>query len=93
MRFCPSADYLFESAARAFRQRVIAIQLSGMGRDGARGIAGLRQQGALTLVQEPATAVIDSMPRAAIDLGGACEVLTPEAMAALLNTLAAQSRS
>jgi two-component system chemotaxis response regulator CheB len=84
----PSANYMFRSVARQFRERAIGIQLSGMGRDGAEGLAAMRRSGALTLVQEPSSAMIDSMPQAAIGLDAACQVLTPDGMAALLNLIA-----
>lgn len=86
--FCPSIDYLFSSIARSLGKHAIGIQLSGMGHDGAAGLAELRRAGALTLAQEPASAVIDSMPRAAIELGAASEVLPPEHIAAMLNAIA-----
>lgn len=86
----PSANYLFRSAAQQFGPQAIGIQLSGMGQDGAQGIAELYRCGALTLVQEPSSAVIDSMPRAAIDLQVARQVLTPKDMALLLNLIATQ---
>jgi two-component system chemotaxis response regulator CheB len=85
----PAANYLFRSAARQFGKQAIGIQMSGMGRDGAEGLAELYQTGALTLVQEPGTAVIDSMPKAAIGLQAARQVLPPEGIAALLNAIAA----
>lgn len=88
--FCPSADHLFRSVACAFGKQAVGIQLSGMGRDGAEGLAELRRLGGFTLVQEPASAVIDSMPRAAIDLQAACLVLPPEGIAAVLNSIAQQ---
>lgn len=88
--FCPSADHLFRSVACAFGKQAIGIQLSGMGRDGAEGLAELHRKGGLTLVQEPTSAVIDSMPRAAIDLQAACLVLSPEGIAAVLNSIAQQ---
>lgn len=87
---CPSADHLFHSMAKELGRSAIAIQLSGMGRDGAAGLLNLRNQGALTLVQEPSDAVIDSMPRAAIDMQAACEVLPAEQIAEMLNALARQ---
>lgn len=89
-QFCPSIDYLFNCVARQLGNRAIGIQLSGMGRDGAVGLAELRRQGGLTLVQEPASAVIDSMPRAAIAMQAACQILAPEQIAATLNALARQ---
>jgi two-component system chemotaxis response regulator CheB len=89
-QFCPSIDHLFNCVARQLGNRVIGIQLSGMGRDGAAGLAELRRQGALTLVQEPASAVIDAMPRAAIEMQAASQILAPEQIAATLDVLARQ---
>ena len=91
--FCPSANHLFHSVAQSFANRAIAIQLSGMGRDGAEGMAELHRQGAMTIAQEPTSAVIDAMPLAAINLQAAKMVLAPEAIATLLNTLASRSTS
>jgi len=90
-QFCPSADHLFYSVARHLGRRAIGIQLSGMGRDGAQGLAELRRMGGFTLAQEPDSALIDSMPRAAIDMQAACQVLTPEDIASLLNSIAKQA--
>lgn len=87
---CPSADQLFRSAAQHFARQAIGIQLSGMGRDGAEGLLLLRQAGALTLAQEPGSALIGSMPQAAIDLQAVQHRLSPEGLAALLNAIAAQ---
>lgn len=89
----PSANYLFRSVAKQFGKQAIGIQLSGMGRDGAQGIAELYRAGALTIVQEPGSAVIDSMPLAAIGLQAARQVLTPEGIALLLNVIAVQVAS
>lgn len=86
---CPSANQLFRSVARQFARQAIGIQLSGMGRDGAEGLLEMRRAGALTLAQEPASAVIDSMPQSAIDLGAVQQSLPPEGIAALLNAIAA----
>ncbi len=71
----PSVDALFESAARGPAERVLAVLLTGMGRDGARGLAQLRSEGAHTLVQDEKSSVVFGMPRAAIQLGAAMEVL------------------
>lgn len=91
--FCPSADYLFHSIARTLSRQAIGVQLSGMGRDGAAGLAELKRNGAMTFVQEPSDAVIDSMPRAAIDLQAACEVMSAQGIAEMLNTIAMQATS
>ncbi|WP_028239825.1 chemotaxis protein CheB [Stutzerimonas azotifigens] len=91
--FCPSADDLFFSVAKALGKQAIGIQLSGMGRDGAAGLSELRRAGAMTLVQDPGDAVIDSMPRAAIDLQAACEVLPSGGIAEMINSIAEQLAS
>ncbi|WP_439858600.1 chemotaxis protein CheB [Pseudomonas sp. MBLB4136] len=88
--YCPSADHLFRSIALCLGNQAIAVQLSGMGRDGAEGLLELHRLGALTVAQEPASAVIDAMPLAAIRLHAARQVLPPEAIAALLNTIASR---
>ncbi|MDD0843535.1 chemotaxis protein CheB [Pseudomonas sp. Gutcm_11s] len=85
----PAANHLFHSVASHFGRHAIGIQMSGMGRDGAQGLAEMHRAGALTLVQDPGTAVIDSMPRAAIELQAARQVLPPEGIAELLNVIAA----
>ncbi|MDT4854478.1 Chemotaxis response regulator protein-glutamate methylesterase [compost metagenome] len=85
--FRPAANHLFHSVARSLGNKAIGIQLSGMGRDGAEGLAELHRSGALTIVQEPASAVIDAMPLAAINLQAARKVLPPEEIAALLNSI------
>jgi two-component system chemotaxis response regulator CheB len=71
----PSADVLFRSAAEVSGQNVVAALLTGMGRDGAEGLLKLLQSGAHTIAQDEATSVVWGMPRAAIELGAAKEVL------------------
>lgn len=85
---CPSADALFNSVAQSFGAHAVGIQLSGMGKDGASGLAQMATAGALTIAQAPGTALIDSMPRSAIELNGANLVLPPAEMAILLNSIA-----
>jgi two-component system chemotaxis response regulator CheB len=64
----PSVDVLFESVARA-RRPMTGVILTGMGRDGARGLLAMRQAGARTLGQDEASSVVYGMPRAAFELG------------------------
>jgi two-component system, chemotaxis family, protein-glutamate methylesterase/glutaminase len=61
----PSVDLLFQSAARLIGARAVGVVLTGMGDDGARGLAELRAAGARTVVESSETAVIYGMPRAA----------------------------
>lgn len=65
----PAIDVLFESAAEAYGSRVLGILLSGASRDGAAGLARIREAGGHTWVQTPETAQVSVMPRAALALG------------------------
>lgn len=71
----PSIDVLFESAASAFGERVIAVILSGASADGARGMLAICKSGGHTIAQDPAGAEVPFMPQAAIAAGGISEVL------------------
>lgn len=62
----PSIDVLFESAADVYGQNLIGIILTGANFDGAQGLAKIKTQGGLTVVQEPTTAFCSIMPKAAI---------------------------
>ncbi|MEC4239387.1 chemotaxis protein CheB [Pseudomonas sp. DSV-1] len=64
----PAIDYLFESAADVYQQRLAAILLTGANRDGAQGLSVVQQSGGLTIVQDPDEAQVATMPRAALDL-------------------------
>ena len=80
----PSIDVLFESAARAYGREVLAVLLTGYGRDGTHGMAAVRDAGGTTIAEDPETALQATMPRHAIDAGAACEVLTRDAIPARL---------
>jgi two-component system chemotaxis response regulator CheB len=71
----PSVDVLFESVAAEYRERAAAALLTGMGRDGASGLLDIRRAGGFTIAQDEATSVVYGMPRAAVELGAACQVL------------------
>lgn len=62
----PSIDVLFESAADAYGERLLALILTGANQDGAEGAARIRQAGGLVAVQDPSTAESPQMPQAAI---------------------------
>lgn len=70
----PSVDVLFESAT-AVAQGCVATILTGMGRDGARGMLALREAGARCLAQDESSSVVFGMPRAALEIGGAERVV------------------
>ena len=62
----PSIDVLFASAADAYGKSLAAVLLTGANYDGAAGLAGIRIAGGLTIVQDPSTAEVATMPEAAI---------------------------
>ena len=62
----PSIDVLFESAADAYGERAIGIVLTGANRDGAHGLARIKEHGGVAIVQEPSTSERRTMPDAAI---------------------------
>ncbi len=65
----PSVDVLMSSVARAAGAGAVGALLTGMGRDGAKGLLAMRQAGARTLGQDSASCVVYGMPKAAFELG------------------------
>jgi len=84
----PSATVLFESVAQHYGRAAVGVLLTGMGKDGAQGLKALYDAGAHTIVQDEATCVVFGMPKEAIALGAAAEVLPPERIGAGLALLA-----
>jgi two-component system chemotaxis response regulator CheB len=84
----PSVDVMFGSVAEAAGGEAVGVLLTGMGADGARGMVRMKNAGAQTIVQDEATCVVFGMPREAIRLGAAGEVVPLERMgAAILNAV------
>lgn len=70
--FCrPSADVLFRSAARVYRAGTLAVVMTGMGQDGARGSRDVLAAGGSLIAQAPETATIPTMPAAVADIANA----------------------
>ena len=65
----PAADVTLKAAALAFGPRTVGVVMTGMGRDGAMGLAAVKSAGGITLVQDAATSTIYGMPKAAVELG------------------------
>jgi two-component system chemotaxis response regulator CheB len=74
-RHKPSVDVLFKSVAACAGANALGVILTGMGDDGARGLFEMRQAGAITAAQDEASCVVYGMPREAVRLGAAAEVL------------------
>jgi two-component system chemotaxis response regulator CheB len=83
----PSVDLLFSTAAEALGGRVVAALLTGMGKDGAEGMAALRRAGAHTLGQAESSCVVYGMPQAARALGATMEELDEDDLGARLRGL------
>ena len=84
----PSVDVFFKSLAEHGAERwpakAAGVLLTGMGRDGAAGLAALRQAGWLTIAQDQATSVVYGMPKAAAEMDAAMQILPLEAIASRL---------
>lgn len=85
----PSIDVMFESAAWLYRERMLAVLLSGANEDGVRGLESVRAAGGTVWVQTPETAASPEMPRAAIERGAVDEILSPSIIARRLARLPA----
>src|SRR5215475_1405289 len=74
-RHKPSVDVLFRSVAQQAGRNAIGVILTGMGKDGAMGLKEMRDVGSPTIAQDEATCVVFGMPREAIALGAASQVM------------------
>jgi two-component system, chemotaxis family, protein-glutamate methylesterase/glutaminase len=83
----PAVSYLFSSAAKAYGKKCLPILLSGMGKDGASELKELRDSGAVTIVQDKESAVINGMPGEAVKLNAATHIYSPDDIIYYLNTL------
>jgi len=81
---CPSVTTLFKSVAAAYGPRSIGVLLTGMGDDGALGLADLKRAGGLTIAQDESTSIVFGMPAEAIRLGAASHILPPRKIASVL---------
>lgn len=77
----PAVDYLFKSAASTYREGLIGVLLTGMGKDGALGMGEIQRLGGYTIAQDKETSVVFGMPRQAILAGVVNEVLSLEEIA------------
>jgi two-component system chemotaxis response regulator CheB len=83
----PSIACLFHSVADVFGQNAIGVLLTGMGKDGAEELGGLKEKGAMTIVQDEESSVVFGMPAEAIKLNAARYVLSGNEIAGTLTHL------
>jgi two-component system response regulator WspF len=92
----PSIDVFFKSLIKNgpahWPARAAGVLLTGMGRDGAEGLAVLRRAGWYTIAQDQASSVIYGMPKAAAEVGAAMQIVSLEAMASTLVQFFGESR-
>ncbi|MEJ6472713.1 chemotaxis response regulator protein-glutamate methylesterase [Pseudoalteromonas piscicida] len=84
-RHCPSVDVMFRSVAMVAGHNACGIILTGMGADGAKGLLEMREAGAHTVAQDEQSSVVFGMPKEAIKLGGAAEVIALEEVPMLIS--------
>jgi two-component system chemotaxis response regulator CheB len=80
-RHRPSVDVMFRSVAQAAGRNAVGVILTGMGGDGAKGLLEMKEAGARTFAQDEASCVVFGMPKVAIELGAAEQVLPLDRMA------------
>ena len=83
----PSIDVSFQSAAGVFKTSLVGILLSGSNADGSDGIAEIKQQGGLTIIQDPTDAMFDQMPLQALKKAPVDKILSAVEIAEFLNHL------
>lgn len=84
----PSVSYLFRHVALVFGENAVGILLTGMGKDGARELKLMKDEGAITIAQDKESCAVYGMPYEAVNLNAASYVLTPEKIAEVLSSLA-----
>jgi len=77
----PSVDPMFASIGAAYGSRALGVILTGMGRDGVEGAARLVANGGSVIAQDEMSSAVWGMPRAVLEAGFACAVLSPDKIA------------
>jgi len=88
----PSVDVLFKSVAEEFKERSVAVLMTGMGEDGASGMGQVKAAGGTTIAQDEASCVVFGMPKAAIEHSYAMRVVPLEELARVITAQCAPQR-
>jgi two-component system chemotaxis response regulator CheB len=83
----PSIDYTFSSAANTYREKCLGILLTGANKDGAKGMKDVFDRKGFTIIQDPTTCDISTMPLSALKLFNPNLILTPDQIADFLNNI------
>lgn len=83
-RHRPAVDIMMESVAQIGGKNVVGVLLTGMGKDGAKGMVAIRNQGGYTLAQDEASCVVYGMPKEAVALGGVDQIVPLDRMGQVL---------
>lgn len=83
----PAADYLFKSAAEIYKENLLGIVLTGMGKDGTDGMARIKECGGYNIAQSEESCVVYGMPGSAVSKGVVDEILDLEEISLRLNKL------
>lgn len=70
----PAVELMFNSVAENIGKNAVGVLLTGMGRDGAKGLLNIKESGGYTIAQDEASSIVWGMPKEAIDIGAACKV-------------------
>lgn len=83
-KYIPSADHLFSTAAKTFKENAMAIVLTGMGDDGSKGALSVVSGGGMVVVESPQTAVVDGMPSSVLRAGIPAQEMDTEDIARVI---------
>ncbi len=83
----PSIDYTFFSAAQSYREKMVGILLTGANKDGAFGMKDVYMKKGYTIIQDPKTCDVETMPKAALQLFEPNQILSPDEIINYLNNL------
>lgn len=81
----PSIDHTLSSSAYFFRDKLIGILLTGANKDGAKGMKDIADKKGFTIIQDPNTCDVDTMPKTALRLMEPSKMLSPEGIIQFLN--------
>ena len=83
----PVVDYLFHTAAEIYKENLVGIILTGMGKDGSAGMSSIKKYGGYNIAQNEETCVVYGMPGSAVSKGVIDEILSLEEISIKLNKL------